>query len=274
MTRQELVQLIRERQSYLCVGLDTEWERIPAHLLSDEDPIFAFNRAIIDATRDLCVAYKPNLAFYEAQGLRGWQALEKTILYIGHSHFIIADAKRGDIGNTSRQYAKAFFETLNCDALTVAPYMGADSVQPFMGFAEKWVILLALTSNPGSSDFQMNVQESGQTLYAEVLEKAQKWGTPENLMFVVGATHPEQFAQIRTIVPDHFLLVPGVGAQGGDLATLSRLGMNADVGLLVNASRGIQYAGSGTDFAEKAQQAALEIQQEMAQYLVTYSHTA
>jgi len=274
MTRQELVQLIRERQSYLCVGLDTEWERIPYHLLSDEDPIFAFNQAIIDATRDLCVAYKPNLAFYEAQGLRGWQALEKTIRYIGNSHFIIADAKRGDIGNTSRQYAKAFFETLNCDALTVAPYMGADSVQPFMGFAEKWVILLALTSNPGSSDFQMNVQESGQTLYTEVLKKAQNWGTPENLMFVVGATHPEQFAQIRTIVPDHFLLVPGVGAQGGDLATLSRLGMNADVGLLVNASRGIQYAGSGTDFAEKARQAASEIQEEMAQHLIAYAQHA
>jgi orotidine-5'-phosphate decarboxylase len=274
MTRQELVQLIRERQSYLCVGLDTELERIPAHLLSDEDPIFAFNQAIIDATRDLCVAYKPNLAFYEAQGLRGWQALEKTIRYIGNSHFIIADAKRGDIGNTSRQYAKAFFETLNCDALTVAPYMGADSVQPFMGYAEKWVILLALTSNPGSSDFQMNVQESGQTLYAEVLKKAQNWGTPENLMFVVGATHPEQFAQIRTIVPDHFLLVPGVGAQGGDLATLTRLGMNADVGLLVNASRGIQYAGSGTDFAEKARQAASEIQEEMAQHLIAYAQHA
>jgi orotidine-5'-phosphate decarboxylase len=268
MTRQELVGLIRERQSYLCVGLDTEWERIPAHLLTNEDPIFAFNQQIIDATRDLCVAYKPNLAFYEAMGIRGWQALEKTIHYIGDRHFIIADAKRGDIGNTSRQYAKAFFETLPCDAITVAPYMGADSVQPFMGFPGKWVILLALTSNPGSSDFQMNVQADGQALFESVLQKAITWGTPDNLMFVVGATHPQQFAQIRKIIPDHFLLVPGVGAQGGDLATLSQLGLNAEVGLLVNASRGIQYAGSGLDFAEKARAAALEIQQEMAQYLL------
>lgn len=267
MTRAELVAQIRYKKSFLCVGLDTEWSKIPAHLLETEDPVFEFNKAIIDATRDLCVAYKPNLAFYEALGIRGWLSLQKTIDYIGTGHFTIADAKRGDIGNTSRLYAQTFFETYSFDSVTVAPYMGADSVQPFLDFPNKWVILLALTSNAGSTDFQFAQQEESMPLYEKVMRKAMSWGSPENLMFVVGATHPEKFADIRRIAPDHFLLVPGVGAQGGDLAALCQYGLNADIGLLVNASRGIIYAGNGLDFAIKARMAALEIQQQMTAFI-------
>jgi orotidine-5'-phosphate decarboxylase len=267
MNRQELVAQIRQKKSFLCVGLDTEWAKIPAHLLDAEDPIFEFNKAIIDATRDLCVAYKPNLAFYEARGPQGWISLQKTIAYIGTSHFTIADAKRGDIGNTSRLYAQTFFETYAFDSVTVAPYMGADSVQPFLDFPNKWVILLALTSNSGSADFQFGIQDESMPLFEKVMRKAMTWGTPENLMFVVGATHPEKFADIRKIAPDHFLLVPGVGAQGGDLEALCHYGLNDEVGLLVNASRGIIYAGNGLDFAAQARAAAADIQGQMVKLL-------
>ena len=262
MTRHDLFQKILAKKSYLCVGLDTDLDKIPKHLLAAEDPIFAFNKAIIDATRDLCVAYKPNLAFYEAQGLKGWAALEKTIQYIGNEHFTIADAKRGDIGNTSKMYAKAFFENMNFDSVTVAPYMGEDSVKPFMEFDGKWVILLALTSNIGSQDFQFN-----HDLFKQVLTTAQRWGTPDNLMFVIGATHPERFLEIRRLAPNNFFLVPGIGAQGGDLNRVSEYGMNDHCGLLINSSREIIYAGSGLDFAEKAKAAALKTQQLMAAFL-------
>lgn len=267
MNRAALIAQIRRKKSFLCVGLDTEWSKIPAHLLETEDPIFEFNKAIIDATRDLCVAYKPNLAFYEAHGPQGWQSLQKTIAYIGVEHFTIADAKRGDIGNTSRLYAQTFFETYTFDSVTVAPYMGADSVQPFLDFPNKWVILLALTSNEGSSDFQLGLQDQTMPLFEKVMRKAMNWGTPENLMFVVGATHPDKFADIRRIAPDHFLLVPGVGTQGGDLEALCKYGLNEDIGLLVNASRGIIYAGTGLDFADKARVAAMEIQRQMAMFI-------
>ena len=267
MTRAALIAQIRHKKSFLCVGLDTEWSKIPAHLLETEDPIFEFNKAIIDATRDLCVAYKPNLAFYEAHGPQGWHSLQKTIAYIGEEHFTIADAKRGDIGNTSRLYAQTFFKTYSFDSVTVAPYMGADSVQPFLDFPNKWVILLALTSNEGSSDFQLGLQDQAMPLYEKVMRKAMSWGTHENLMFVVGATHPDKFADIRRIAPDHFLLVPGVGAQGGDLEALCKFGLNKDIGLLINASRGIIYAGTGLDFADKARAAAMEIQQQMAVFI-------
>jgi len=263
MTRSDLYRLIRRRNSFLCVGLDTDPSRLPDHLKAEADPVFSFNRAIIDATRELCVAYKPNLAFYEAQGSAGWASLEKTIRYIGEEHFIIADAKRGDIGNTSRQYAQAFFQQLQADALTVAPYMGEDSVRPFLGFERKWVILLALTSNSGSEDFQQTLQENGQPLFENVMRKAMEWAGPDELMFVVGATHPERFADIRRIAPEHFLLVPGVGAQGGSLEAICRHGLNGQVGLLVNSSRGILYAGSGLDFADHARRAALDLQQQM-----------
>jgi orotidine-5'-phosphate decarboxylase len=251
MTRAELFEQIKQKKSYLCVGLDTDLSKIPPHLLDTDDPIFNFNKAIIDATRDLCVAYKPNLAFYEAEGLRGWQALAKTVQYIGNQHFIIADAKRGDIGNTSKLYAKAFFEQMDFDALTVAPYMGEDSVTPFFEYKNKWVILLGLTSNGGSSDFQLSIQNETQNpLFRDVIVQAQKWGTPDNLMFVIGATHPEKFK--------------GIGAQGGDLEGVSQNGMNAHCGLLVNSSREIIYASNGTDFAAKARGKALEIQQKMS----------
>jgi orotidine-5'-phosphate decarboxylase len=259
MTRQDLFQQIQAKKSYLCVGLDTDLSKIPKHLLDFEDPIFEFNKAIIDATRDVCVSYKPNLAFYEAEGLKGWAALEKTVQYIGNQHFTIADAKRGDIGNTSKMYAKAFFENMNFDAVTVAPYMGEDSVSPFLEFENKWVILLGLTSNKGAQDFQFY-----HNLYKKVLKKAQKWGTADNLMFVIGATQAEYFKEIRKIAPDNFYLVPGVGAQGGDLAAVSKYGMNDHCGLLVNSSREIIYAGNGLDFAEKAREKALLVQQEMA----------
>jgi len=268
MNRLQLVASIFEKQSFLCVGLDPELSKIPPHLHSEPDPIYAFNCAIIDATRDLCVAYKPNLAFYEALGPKGWVTFQKTVDYIGTSHLIIADAKRGDIGNTSRMYAEAFFNQLHCDAITVAPYMGADSVQPFTGFQDKWVILLALTSNAGSADFQQTIQEGEhRKLFEKVLIQSQAWGTPENMMYVVGATHPEAFAGVRALAPEHFLLVPGVGAQGGDLEAICAHGLNKDCGLLVNSSRGILYASAGTDFAEKARTEALALQQAMAAIL-------
>jgi len=269
MTRQELAQQIAQKQSFLCVGLDSDISRIPASLQQEADPVFAFNKAIIDATKDHCVAYKPNIAFYEAQGAAGWESLAKTLDYIPDTHFTIADAKRGDIGNTSRLYARAFFETLDFDAVTVAPYMGEDSVAPFLEFDDKWVILLALTSNKGSQDFQMTAQaDNGQPLYEKVMRRAMEWGSPDNLMFVVGATHPEKFSEIRAIAPDHFLLVPGIGAQGGDLQGVAQHGMNADTGLLVNSSRGIIFAGGDApDFAEQAGAAAQKVQQQMAQAL-------
>lgn len=266
MTRQQLIDQIRMKQSYLCVGLDTDSQKIPVHLQHEADPVFAFNKAIIDATRDYSVAYKINTAFYEAGGTRGWASMEKTVRYIGEGHFTIADAKRGDIGNTSDQYARAFFETLPFDAVTVAPYMGSDSVQPFLGYAGKWAIVLGLTSNQGAADFEL--QKSGdELLYEKVLRRVSTWGDKENLMFVIGATQPAEFENIRRIIPEHFLLVPGVGAQGGSLKDISAKAMNSDCGLLVNSSRAIIYASSGTDFAEKARAAAQELQREMAFYL-------
>ena len=252
MTRTELSNLINERKTFLCVGLDTDFDRLPPHLLKKPDPIFEFNKKIIDATQDLCVAYKINTAFYEAQGVKGWRAMEKTVNYIGNAHFKIADAKRGDIGNTSRMYAKAFFEKLPFDAVTVAPYMGEDSVKPFLDFPGKWVILLALTSNKGSADFQFE-----NDLYKRVIQKAQTWGNLDNLMFVVGATHPEKLADIRALAPDYFFLVPGVGAQGGDVQKIIRYGSNAQGGLLINSSRDIIFASNGLDFAQAARQAAI-----------------
>ncbi len=264
MNRATLVSEIFRKKTFLCVGLDTELSKIPPHLLGSEDPILEFNRQIIDATRELCVAYKPNIAFYEALGPNGWHTLATTLEYIGDQHFIIADAKRGDIGNTSRMYAEAFFNQLGCDAVTVAPYMGEDSVGPFLGFEGKWAILLALTSNQGSNDFQRDwLEDSRQAVWEKVMQRSQQWGTPENLMFVIGATHPEAFIRVREIAPEHFLLVPGVGAQGGDLAAISEHGMNQDCGLLVNASRSILYASSGEDFAKKASEEAKRLQQTM-----------
>lgn len=267
MTRQELIRQIREKKSFLCVGLDTDLDKIPAHLLQTEDPVFEFNKAIIDATKDLCVAYKPNVAFYEALGPKGWESLKKTIDYIPAHCMTIADAKRGDIGNTSTYYAKTFFEYLNCDAVTVAPYMGEDSVTPFQEFKNKWVILLALTSNKGALDFQFTTDSSGEELYKKVLKKSSKWGSEDNLMYVVGATRAEGIAEVRKIVPDHFFLVPGVGAQGGSLEDVARYGWNKDCGLLVNASRSIIYAASTADFASEARKEAQKLQEEMAQIL-------
>ena len=266
MNRQELIEQIRLKKSFLCVGLDTDTKKIPPHLLKDEDPIFAFNKAIIDATSPYCVSYKPNLAFYEAFGVKGMVSFEKTIKYLKENypkHFIIADAKRGDIGNTSDMYARTFFEEYDIDALTVAPYMGEDSVTPFLKYENKWVILLALTSNKGSHDFQLMEDKNGQRLFEKVLEKSQNWGNDENMMFVVGATQGEMFRDIRKIAPDHFLLVPGVGAQGVSLQEVCKYGMNKDCGLLVNSSRGIIYASTGEDFAEIAAQKAKELQKEM-----------
>ncbi len=267
MDREALHRQILKKRSFLCVGLDADLSRIPAHLLKEKDPVFAFNREIIEATRDLCVAYKPNLAFYEALGTPGWRSLERTLELIPSEHFTIADAKRGDIGNTSRLYAKAFFETLSFDAVTVAPYMGEDSVRPFLEFPGKWVILLALTSNRGSRDFQFASQDGGEPLYEKVMRRAMGWGSPEQLMFVVGATHPEKLEDIRRIAPEHFLLVPGIGAQGGDLKGVAQYGMNDLTSLLVNSSRGIIYAGDGEDFAEKAREAAREVQRKMESIL-------
>jgi orotidine-5'-phosphate decarboxylase len=269
MTTQQLIDQIRIKKSFLAVGLDVDLNKIPKHLLELEDPIFEFNKAIIDATHDLTVSYKPNTAFYEAYGIKGWMSLQKTINYINEKYpdiFTIADAKRGDIGNTSSMYAKAFFEDLNFDSVTVAPYMGKDSVEPFLAFENKHTIMLALTSNDGAFDFQtLNVSDTsgGKELYKQVLETSKTWKNSENLMYVVGATKAEYFTEIRKIVPDSFLLVPGVGAQGGSLAEVCKYGMNANVGLLINSSRAIIYASNGTDFAEKARAEALKMQQEM-----------
>ncbi|MBS1512454.1 MAG: orotidine-5'-phosphate decarboxylase [Bacteroidetes bacterium] len=266
MTRKQLVDHIQQKKSYLTVGLDTDITKIPKHLRSHPNAVFEFNKAIIDATKDLCVSYKINTAFYEAQGLKGWQAMEETVQYIPKEHFKIADAKRGDIGNTSSQYAKAFFEALPFDAITVAPYMGEDSVKPFLEYENKWTIVLGLTSNSGSKDFEQ--QKLGDDfLYEQVLKKVSTWGNPSNLMFVVGATKASDLQHIRTIIPHHFLLVPGVGFQGGSLEEVSQYGMNKDCGLLVNASRAIIFASEKEDFAAEARAIALQYQQEMSQYL-------
>lgn len=265
MTTEFLTSQIHKKKSFLCIGLDTDLEKIPPHLFQEEDPIFAFNKAIIDATHQLCVAYKPNIAFYEAYGLKGWKALEKTINYLNENYpeiFTIADAKRGDIGNTSTRYAKAFFEELGFDSLTIAPYMGRDSVEPFLKFKDKHTILLALTSNDGAFDFQTKIV-NGTELYKTVIEVSRTYQNNKNLMYVVGATKASYLADIRKIVPDSFLLVPGVGAQGGNLFEVCRYGMNKDVGLLVNSSRGIIYASNGVDFAEAAANNAKKLQKEM-----------
>ncbi len=281
MTRKQLIQQIQQKRSYLCVGLDTDITKIPKHLQSNPDAVFEFNKQIIDATQDLCVAYKINTAFYEAMGLKGWEAMERTVNYIPKDQFIIADAKRGDIGNTSSQYAKAFFETMNFDAITVAPYMGEDSVKPFLEFENKWAIVLGLTSNAGSKDFEQlrlvredtNQGNDGEFLYETVLKKVSTWGNNNNLMFVIGATKASDFEAIRKIIPDHFLLVPGVGFQGGSLKEVSKYGMisdtstNAQCGLLVNASRAIIYASETEDFATEARAIAQQYQSEMATYL-------
>ena len=267
MTRKELINQIKTKRSFLCVGLDTDIKKIPSHLLEEASPIFSFNKAIIDATAPFCVAYKPNLAFYESLGVSGIAAFEQTVKDLKKFyplHFIIADAKRGDIGNTSAMYARTFFEEYNVDALTVAPYMGEDSVTPFLAYPGKWVILLALTSNKGSHDFQLTEDPTGQRLFEKVILKSQEWGTPENMMYVVGATQGRMFEDIRKVAPDHFLLVPGVGAQGGSLQEVCRYGMNKDCGLLVNSSRGIIYACNDDHFAEIAGNKARELQQEMA----------
>lgn len=267
MSRSKLFKNILQKNSFLCVGLDTDFDKIPTFLKHMEDPIFEFNKRIIDATKDLCVAYKLNTAFYEAEGIRGWKALEKTINYIPDDQLIIADAKRGDIGNTSEQYAKAFFETLKCDAITVAPYMGVDSVTPFYKYENKWVIILGLTSNMGSHDFQMIKDEYKQELYKTVLQKSSMWGTPDDTMFVVGATHPERIKEIRELLPRHFFLVPGVGAQGGSLKEIAKSGMIDEIGLLVNSSRSIIYAGQDEEFDIEARVAAMAIQKEMEELL-------
>ena len=283
MNRSQLVQQIRSKQNYLCVGLDTDITKIPKHLKDSADPVFEFNKAIIDATKDYCVSYKINTAFYESQGMKGWESMEKTLYYIPETHFKIADAKRGDIGNTSAQYAKTFFEVLPFDAVTIAPYMGEDSVRPFLEYEHKWSIVLGLTSNAGGNDFQQLLVNNLSTepsmvpnllqgntekrLYEKVLEKVASWGTPNNLMFVVGATRASDLENIRSIIPDHFLLVPGVGAQGGSLEEVSKYGMNKDCGLLVNASRAIIFASSNPDFATEAGLVAQDYRNEMSGYL-------
>jgi len=282
MTRQQLIDQIQKKRSYLCVGLDTDITKIPTHLLSSPDPVFEFNQAIIDATKDLCVAYKINTAFYEAMGTEGWETMEKTVDYIPAEHFKIADAKRGDIGNTSSQYAKAFFETLSFDAVTVAPYMGEDSIKPFLEYEGKWAIVLGLTSNKGAADFEMRrlvdnedlfekeihiTHHHTSYLYETVLKRVSQWGSPGNLMFVIGATQADEFINVRKITPDHFYLVPGVGAQGGSLKDISEKAMNKECGLLVNASRAIIYASGKEDFAEAARKVAEDYQQEMDLYL-------
>lgn len=268
MNAAELFQYIRRKESYLCVGLDTDLEKIPEHLRATDDPVFEFNKQIIDATHEYCVAYKPNIAFYEALGPRGWESLKKTIDYIPEGIFTIADAKRGDIGNTSALYARAFFGNMNFDAITVAPYMGEDSVRPFLKFEGRWVILLAHTSNPGSADFQlMQSRVTGRKLYEEVVLKSQQWASADQMMYVVGATQAEKIESIRKLAPEHFFLVPGIGAQGGDLHLVSKFGMNKNCGLLVNAARSIIYASDGHDFAKDAAAEARRIQGEMKRYL-------
>ena len=271
MTKQELISQIKQKQSFLCIGLDTDISKIPSHLLDLEDPVFEFNKQIIDATKDLCVAYKPNIAFYESLGLSGWKSLEKTLNYIPENIFTIADAKRGDIGNTSKMYAKAFFTNMNFDSITVAPYMGKDSVTPFLDYTNKWAILLALTSNKGGLDFQKIKDIEGNLLFEKVLSISSKWGTSKNMMYVVGATRIEELTRIRKIIPNHFLLVPGVGAQGGNLKDVAKYAMNKECGILVNSSRGIIYAGNKQDFATKAHFEAKKLQTQMSELLkITY----
>jgi len=270
MNRQALIAQIEKKKSVLCVGLDTDINKIPGHLLSESDPIFAFNKAIIDATADFAVAYKPNIAFYESMGVKGWESLAKTIDYLSENYpevFTIADAKRGDIGNTSKMYAEAFFNSMAFDSVTVAPYMGVDSVSPFLAFEDKWVILLALTSNQGAFDFQLTENTDGEALFETVVKKAQEWATPDQLMFVLGATKTEYLERVRKAAPDSFFLVPGVGAQGGSLEDVLTKATNKDYGVLVNSTRGIIYQSKDKDFAEAAQRAALELQQEMQRIL-------
>ncbi|MBD99593.1 MAG: orotidine-5'-phosphate decarboxylase [Verrucomicrobia bacterium] len=267
MNRQELVGQIRTKKSFLCVGLDTDLKRIPEHLLENEYPVFEFNKAIIEATKEYAVAYKINIAFYEAMGPRGWISLQKTLRVIPENILTIADAKRGDIGNTADQYAKTFFQTYPFDAVTVAPYMGRDSIQPFLEYQNKWTIVLGLTSNKGSADFQMNELKNGRMTYEQVMYTTAEWGTEDNLMFVVGATKATSLTAIRAELPNHFFLIPGVGAQGGSLEDVVKNGMNEEIGLLINSSRGIIYASSGTDFAHAAQNAARKLQSQMAHYV-------
>ncbi len=272
MTRDHLIENIKLKMSFLCIGLDSDINKIPEHLLEEEDPVFSFNKAIIDATSDLVIAYKPNLAFYESRGLKGWESLEKTINYLNDNYpgiFTIADAKRGDIGNTSKQYAEAFFRKMNFSAVTVAPYMGEDSVSPFLEFEDRWVILLALTSNKGASDFQyLETKSSSHKLFEEVITVSQKWAGKDQMMYVIGATQAEMLKDIRKLLPDHFLLVPGVGAQGGSLEEVVKYGMNKDCGLIVNSSRGIIYASQGKDFAQAAREKAREMQVQMEKQLI------
>lgn len=273
MTRKELIASIQRKRSFLCVGLDTDIKKIPAHLLQEEDPVFAFNKAIIDATAPYCVAYKPNLAFYESMGVKGWIAFEKTVSYLRENYpdqFIIADAKRGDIGNTSAMYARTFFEEMDLDAVTVAPYMGEDSVTSFLGYEGKWVILLALTSNKGSHDFQLTEDAQGEKLFEKVLRKSQEWAGNDQMMYVVGATQGKAFEDIRRIAPNHFLLVPGIGAQGGSLEEVCKYGMTSECGLIVNSSRAIIYADATESFAQVAGEKAREVQAQMAQELDRY----
>lgn len=273
MTRKELIASIQRKRSFLCVGLDTDLKKVPAHLLQEEDPVFAFNKAIIDATAPYCVAYKPNLAFYESKGVKGWIAFEKTVSYLRENYpdqFIIADAKRGDIGNTSAMYARTFFEEMDLDAVTVAPYMGEDSVTPFLGYEGKWVILLALTSNKGSHDFQLTEDAQGEKLFEKVLRKSQEWAGNDQMMYVVGATQGKAFEDIRRIAPNHFLLVPGIGAQGGSLEEVCKYGMTSECGLIVNSSRAIIYADATERFAQVAGEKAREVQAQMAQELDGY----
>ena len=275
MNRDTLVQQITEKGTYLCVGLDTDLSKLPKHLQHETNAVVKFNKAIIDATKNYCVSYKINTAFYESMGVKGWEAMEETVAYIPSTHFKIADAKRGDIGNTSSQYAKAFFETIPFDAITVAPYMGEDSIRPFLEYENKWTIVLGLTSNKGASDFEMltvtDAQQHPSKLYEKVLHKVAEWGTPQNLMFVIGATQAAEFENIRSILPEHFFLVPGVGFQGGNLEEVSKYAMNKDVGLLVNASRAIIYAGSEENFADEAEAIAAQYHTEMKEYLESFS---
>tara|TARA_B100000683_G_scaffold73004_1_gene71606 strand:+ start:195 stop:1013 length:819 start_codon:yes stop_codon:yes gene_type:complete len=263
MNREQIISQIKLKRSFLCIGLDTDINKIPKHLLSAEDPVFEFNKQIIDATNDLCVAYKPNIAFYESMGLSGWNSLQKTLDYIPKDILTIADAKRGDIGNTSKMYARAFFENMNFDSVTIAPYMGLDSVSPFLEFKNKWAILLALTSNKSSSDFQKIEAKNGEKLFEKVIKTSKHWGSEKNMMYVIGATRSKQLSEVRKIIPHHFLLVPGIGIQGGNLEDVAKYGMNKDCGLLVNSSRGVIYSGDGINFAEASRKAAKQLQNKM-----------